>query len=309
MEKKKNIRSFLTTADLSTKEIHRIFKKALFLKKHPYSKVLYQKSLAMIFQKPSTRTRVSFEVGITQLGGHALYLGSNDMQLSRGETIADTARVIGRYADIIMARVISHGDVEELSAYANVPVINGLSDLHHPCQAMADLLTILEKKKKLKGLRVSFVGDGDNNVTYSLAMLCAQLGVDMVIASPFEYRMREEKMSAIREAAKRNKSLLVLTTDPLQAVKNADVVYTDIWVSMGREDKVKRMRIFPPYQLNTTLLSYAKNNALVMHDLPAHRGEEITNEVIDGPQSVVWDQAENRLHVQKAIILFLLGKM
>lgn len=281
----------------------------MYLKKYPYSNALRQKSLGMIFQKPSTRTRVSFEVGMTQLGGHALYLGASDLQLSRGETIADTARVLGRYVDIIMARVFSHGDAEELARYAAVPVINGLSDRYHPCQAMADVLTVLEKKKKLRGLRVSFVGDGDNNVTYSLATVCAQLGMDIAIASPKPYGPRKEIMAPIHTEAKRNKSLLFLTQDPKEAVTNADVVYADIWVSMGREDKEKRLKTFPPYRLNKKLLSYAKDDAIVMHDLPAHRGEEITDDVMDGPQSVVWDQAENRLHVQKAIMLFLLGRL
>ena len=292
----KKAKHFISINDLTSAEIKKIFDLAISLKKNPqkYSKVLKDKTLAMIFEKPSLRTRVSFEAGMTQLGGHAIYLGPNDIQMGVRETPSDIARNLERMADIIMARVFEHQKLIDLSKDTKVPVINGLSDLEHPCQAMADILTVLEKKKKLKGLKVAFIGDGDNNVTRSLFYLCGKLGIDFICAAPLGYGLKMGKE----------------TTDPKEAIKNADVVITDTWVSMGDEkEKKTRLKIFPPYQINKKLMKLAKPDAIFMHCLPAYRGYEVTNEVIDGPQSVVFDEAENRLHVQKAIMLFLLDRL
>ncbi len=309
MKQKRKVRSFLSTADVSTEEIVFLFKKTLYLKKHPYSTIFKHKSLAMIFQQSSTRTRVSFEVAMTQLGGHALFLNQNDLKLATGETIADTARVLSRYVDVITARIFIQKDIEELAANSRVPVINAMTNQYHPCQAMADVLTILEYKKKLKGLRVAFVGDGDNNVTNSLLILCAQLGMNFFLASPKQYTVTQEVLSLAQDIAGTSGSVIEVGTDPQRAVHQADVVVTDIWTSPGKADYDDRLKIFSPYQLNAQLLRLAKKDAMVLHCLPAHRGQEITDDVIDGPQSAVWDEAENRLHVQKAIILFLLGKI
>ena len=292
----KKAKHFISINDLTSAEIKKIFDLAISLKKNPqkYSKVLKDKTLAMIFEKPSLRTRVSFEAGMTQLGGHAIYLGPNDIQMGVRETPSDIARNLERMADIIMARVFEHQKLIDLSKDTKVPVINGLSDLEHPCQAMADILTVLEKKKKLKGLKVAFIGDGDNNVTRSLFYLCGKLGIDFICAAPLGYGLKMGKE----------------TTDPKEAIKNADVVITDTWVSMGDEkEKKTRLKIFPPYQINKKLMKLARPDAIFMHCLPAYRGYEVTNEVIDGPQSVVFDEAENRLHVQKAIMLFLLDRL
>lgn len=295
------LRSFLSPLDLTKKEVLELFIQAKKLKKQPRSLVLQGRSLGMIFQKPSTRTRVSFESGMTQLGGHALYLNPTDLQLSRGETIADTARVLSSYIDIIMARVYNHTDIEELAKHALVPVINGLSDLHHPCQALADIFTLWEKFKNLEGKTIAFVGDGDNNVTNSLLLLSSMLGINFIVAAPKQYMTRSE---IIQEAKKFN-TTITTTNNPQEAVKNADVVVTDVWVSMGRKDKNERLKALGAYQINELLLEHAPH-AYVLHCLPAHRGQEITDGVIDGPQSLVWQEAENRIHVQKALLLFLL---
>ena len=291
----KKARHFISINDLTSIEIRKIFDLAIQLKRNPqkYSKALKDKTLAMIFEKPSLRTRVSFEAGMTQLGGHAIYLGPNDIQMGVRETPGDISRNLERMADIIMARVFEHQKLIDLSKGTKVPVINGLSDWEHPCQAMADILTVLEKKTKLKGLKLAFVGDGDNNVTRSLFFLCGKLGIDFVCAAPYGYGLKTGKE----------------TQDPKEAVKDADIIVTDTWVSMGDESQKKeRLKVFPPYQINKKLMSYAKPNAIFMHCLPAYRGYEVTDEVIDRPQSVVFDEAENRLHVQKAIMLFLLNK-
>jgi ornithine carbamoyltransferase len=264
------------------------------------------KSLTMIFEKPSTRTRVSFEVGMTQLGGHAIFLGPGDLQLSRGETIADTARVLSRYADAIMARVYAQETIEELAEHATVPVINGLSDRFHPCQALTDIFTIWEKRGSLNHLSMAFIGDGDNNVTNSLLLLSSRLGINFVIASPKDYAPSKEILRMAKSEAKKSGARLRATTDPYDAVKHADIIHTDVWVSMGKKDVGLRKRLLSPYQVNRKLLVKAPKRALVMHCLPAHRGEEITDDVIDGSQSIVFDQAENRLHVQKALLVFLL---
>ncbi len=253
----------------------------------------------MIFQKPSTRTRASFEAAMTQLGGHAQYLSASDLQLGRGETVADTAKVLARYVDGIMARVFDHQDILTLAQNSTVPVINGLSDKFHPCQALADLFTIFEKRGNLKNLTVAFVGDGDNNVTNSLLLLCARLGVGFKVACPEKYRTKQEIIDLAQKDVE-------FSADPKTIVKNADVIYTDTWVSMGREDVEERIKALAPYQVNQDLLSLAKEKVMVMHCLPAHRGQEITTEVMDGPNSIILDQAENRLHIQKAILVKLL---
>jgi len=260
------------------------------------------KSLAMLFEKASTRTRVSFEVGMTQLGGHALFLSPNDLQIGRGETIADTARVLSRYVDGIMYRAFRRDNVRELAANATVPVINGLDDKEHPCQVVADLFTIHERKRGLKGLRLAYVGDG-NNVCNSLLLGTAIVGMHMAVACPNGYEPDPELLANARRLSKETGSSLEVMRDPAAAAKRADVLYTDVWVSMGQEkEKDEREKLFRPYQLNEKLLSLASEDAIVMHCLPAHRGLEITDEVIDGPRSIVFDQAENRLHAQKAIL-------
>lgn len=266
------------------------------------------KTLGMIFEKSSTRTRVSFETGMYQLGGHALYLSPRDMQMGRGETIADTARVLSRYLDCIMYRAFSHKAVRELAANASIPVISGLDDVEHPCQAVADLQTIKERKGRFKGIKFVYVGDG-NNVCNSLMLASAVVGMDFIAACPEGYFPPDFIAKKAEEIAKENGCLSRVMVDPREAVKDADVIYTDVWVSMGQEEEQeKREKIFKPYQVNADLMGLAKPDCIVMHCLPAHRGLEITDEVIDGPQSVVFDQAENRLHAQKAILLKVLGK-
>lgn len=291
--------------DLTKEEIWQILKTAETLKIKQKTgerhELLYGKTLAMIFQKPSTRTRVSFEVGMKQLGGHALYLSSTDLQLGRGETVGDTGAVLARYCDGIMARVFSHDNIIELCKHSTVPVINGLSDLLHPCQCLADLETILEKKQDFKGLKLAFVGDG-NNVCHSLMFGSAKVGMDMTVVCPkgYEPDKQIEKM-ALEDGLK-----LEITNDP-KGVKGADVIYTDVWASMGKDkEHDDRVKVFKPYQVNEKLVSQAHDECIVMHCLPAHRGEEITDEVVDGPHSVVLDQAENRNHAQKAVMALLM---
>ena len=266
------------------------------------------KNLAMIFEKPSTRTRTSFEVAMNDLGGHALYLSSKDLQLGRGETIADTARVLSRFVDAVCYRAFRHTDMVELARWASVPVINALDDLEHPCQIAADLLTMRERwRGKFAGHRLAWVGDG-NNVLHSLLLGAAALGVDLAVATPSGYRPQPEYVRAAEVMARRSNSSVALTTDPKEAVRDADAVYTDVWVSMGEEaETAAREAAFRDFQVNDALLALAKPTAFVLHDLPAHRGQEITDSVLDGPQSAAWDQAENRLHAQKAILEYLLA--
>lgn len=272
-------------------------------KKGIMHELLKNKSLGMIFEKPSTRTRVSFEVGMTQLGGHALYLSPKDLQMGRGETIYDTAKVLSRFVDGIMYRAFEHGMMLELAKNSTVPVINGLDDLEHPCQIIADLLTIKEKKKDFKGLKLAYVGDG-NNVCNSLLLGAAIVGMNMSVGCPKGY---EPNKKILEEAKKIAKSKIEIFENPFDAVKNADIIYTDVWVSMGDEkEKALREKTFLPYQVNKKLIRNAKNDCIVMHCLPAHRGKEITDEVVDGKNSVVFDQAENRLHTQKAIMVKLM---
>ncbi len=305
MEKLKN-KDLLTVADLDIKEIELILKLSEKLKKRN-KKYLKNKTLGMIFEKNSTRTRVSFEVGIYQLGGIGLFLSNKDLQLGRGETIADTARVLSRYLDGIMIRAYSHKTVEEFAKYSSIPVINGLTDLYHPCQALADFFTIYEYKKNLKKLKVAFIGDG-NNVANSLLITGAKLGTDVYIASPSGYEIKDEILSLAKEFASKTGSKIVITNDKEEAAENADVLYTDVWVSMGQEDEAQnKINSFQEFKIDANLLKRAKDDVMVMHCLPAHRGEEITDEVIDGKNSAVWDQAENRLHTQKAIMTLLMS--
>jgi ornithine carbamoyltransferase len=275
-----------------------------------YRSALAGKTLAMVFQKPSTRTRVSFQVGIHELGGMGMSLGQNELQLGRGETVADTARVLARYVDGIMARVFSHGDILTLAKHSTVPVINGLSDLLHPCQAICDFFTVLERfGKDVKGLRVAYLGDG-NNVAHSLAYGAAKLGVELVIATPGgKYAPNEKVIAEARGDAGATGARIELSTDPEKAVRGAKVVYTDVWTSMGQEEETKqRRKDLAPFQVNAALFEKADRDAIFMHCLPAHRGEEVTDEVADHERSVIFDQAENRLHSQKAVMILLMDK-
>ncbi|MBN2907974.1 ornithine carbamoyltransferase [Polycladomyces sp. WAk] len=304
-------RDCLSLADWKPEEIELILDVAQKLKEKQRRGERYTplagKTLAMIFDKPSTRTRVSFETGIAQLGGYALSLNRNELQLGRGETIADTARVLSRYVDGILIRTFEHRTVIELARYAEVPVINGLTDLHHPCQVLADLLTLREKKGSLVGLKLAFVGDG-NNVAHSLLHGCAAMGVHISVAAPEGYQPLSEVVEEARQIAKDTGAEITITTDPAEAVQQADAVYTDVWASMGQEEeKELRKQIFGGYQVDAELMSKAKPDAVFLHCLPAYRGWEVTADVLDGPQSVVWDQAENRLHAQKALMLLLMG--
>ncbi len=301
----------LSIADLTTNEINLILDIAVKLKKEHRSgrarQLLRGKTLGMIFQKPSTRTRVSFEVGMYHLGGSAIYLSTNDIQLSRGETIDDTAKTLSLYLDCIMARVYDHTDVQTLAACASVPVINGLSDSYHPCQILADLMTIREKKKKLRGLKLAWLGDGDN-VCNDLMLGCAKMGISMTAACPRGYAPLDEVVELARSEASAAGAEIKVTEDPVSAVKDSDVVVTDTFISIGKEgEKATREAVFlPKYQVNSATMKLAKRDAIFMHCLPAKRGQEVTSDVIDGKSSVVWSEAENRLHVQKALLCLLM---
>jgi len=303
-------RHLVSLKDYSREDIEEIFDLTDRVKRDPaaYREALRGKSLAMIFQKPSTRTRVSFEVGMFELGGTALYLGANDIQLHRGETVADTARVLSRYVDAIMARVFAHQDIIDLARHATVPIINGLSDLLHPCQVLADYYTLRERRGKLDGLKIAWVGDG-NNVCHELILGAVKLGMSIEVATPQGYEPNQLVLrSAIRDAQKARSPVPVVTTDPMAAVAGADVVYTDVWASMGQEDeKEARAQAFAGFMVTPEMMAAAGPECVFMHCLPAHRGEEVAAEVIDGRQSVVLDEAENRLHVQKAVLMLLLG--
>jgi len=292
-------KDLLTLAELTPKEFAQLIDYSIILKKelkNGNKPLLKNKTLTMIFQKPSTRTRVSFETGMYQLGGHAINLSSQDMQLSRGESIEDTAKTLSRYTDCIMARVYDHSVLEKLSKSSSVPVINGLSDSFHPCQILADFMTIKEKKGKFKGLKIAWIGDG-NNVCNSMIYGCALSDVKLSIATPKGF---EPDKTVIKESGKFID--IDLTTDPLKAIKNADVVVTDTYTSIHNNDPKRIKKFIPKYQITQTLMSNAKNDAIFMHCLPAKRESEVTSSVIDGPQSVVWDEAENRLHTQKALL-------
>lgn len=297
--------------DVTLEEIEGIFTLAAKLKKELKQgiehHILKGKSLGMIFSKSSTRTRVSFEVGMYQLGGYPMFLSSSDIQLGRGETIHDTAQVLSHYISGIMIRTFKHSDVEDLARYGTIPVINGLTDLMHPCQILADLFTVYEVKGKLQGLKMAYVGDG-NNVANSLLHGCAKTGMDIYVATPPNYRCDAAITEEARRSAAKSGSKVVITEDPEEAVSNADVVYTDTWVSMGQEaEKEMKVKIFMPYQVNDKLFSKAQDDSIFLHCLPAYRGLEVTESIIDGPNSAVFEEAENRLHVQKAIMATLMG--
>jgi ornithine carbamoyltransferase len=297
----------LTIAEFSNEEIELLVEKAVELKARGNAqKLLEGKILGMIFEKNSTRTRVSFEAGMLQLGGQAIYMNSTDSQLGRGEPISDTAKVLSHYVDAIMIRTFSHDRIEELAAHSDVPVINGLTDLAHPCQALADVLTLKEQKGTLQGLKLAYVGDG-NNVANSLMVISAKLGIDFAIAAPKKYWPTEKVISECKEIAKQTGSTILVTDDVIEAVKEADAIYSDVWTSMGQEaENEQRLADFNGYQVNDALVSHAKPDYVFMHCLPAHRGEEVSATVIDGPNSVVFEQAGNRLHAQKALLVELL---
>ncbi|MEM0043326.1 MAG: ornithine carbamoyltransferase [Sulfolobales archaeon] len=305
-------KSIISALDLDLEELYMIFDTTSIMKSRYYSgekiiNILPGRVLGMIFQKPSTRTRVSFEVAIKQLGGDSIYMSWNELQLGRGESVADTARVLGRYLDGIVARVYKQSVLEEMARYSGIPIINGLSDEEHPVQAVSDFYTIYEKFKRFKGLKIAFVGDGGDNVLNSLLAIGSKLGVDFWIATPPGYQPAKYILDKAYEFAEISGGSINITEDPRKAVSNADVVYTDVWVSMGQEgEREKRLRDLEPYRVDQKLMSLAKSTAVFMHCLPAHRGEEVVDEVIDGPQSIVWDQAENRLHTQKAILALVI---
>ena len=297
-------KDLLTLAELTPKEFVGLIDDSIKLKKefkkNGNKPILKNKTLTMIFQKPSTRTRVSFEIAMYQLGGHAVNLSSNDMQLSRGESVEDTAKTLSRYSNCIMARVYDHKLLETLAEHASIPVINGLSDTFHPCQILADFMTIKEKKKKLKGIKIAWIGDG-NNVCNSMIYGAALSGVNMSIATPKGF---EPNKDVVKEAKKTTN--IELTTDPFAAAKNADVIVADTFASIHNLDKKRLQKFLPKYQINDKLMKSAKKDAIFLHCLPAKREQEVTSSVIDGPQSVVWDEAENRLHTQKALLAALI---
>jgi ornithine carbamoyltransferase len=297
----------LSLTDVSTEEIFAILKLASRLKKDS-EPILKGKVLGMIFQKPSTRTRVSFETGMYQLGGSVVYLSTNDIQLARGESIEDTARSLSLYLNCIVARLYCHADIQRLATYASVPVINGLSDTFHPCQILADLMTIQDQKKKLKGLNITWVGDG-NNVCNDLVLGCAKTGMNIAAACPRGYEPLHHVVMLGKREAQKTGSEIIITEDPKAAATNADVVVTDTFISIGRDgERITRNRTFlPRYQVNSELMKLAKKDAIFMHCLPATRGQEVTSDVIDGKASVVWEEAENRLHVQKALMCLLIS--
>ncbi|MCZ7651368.1 MAG: ornithine carbamoyltransferase [Thermoanaerobaculia bacterium] len=302
-------RHFISLHDLTAAELAGLLQLGLDVKAHRarYAGALAGQTLAMIFQKSSTRTRVSFEVAMLQLGGHGLFLSGRDIQLGRGETISDTAQVLSRYVDGIMARTFAHQDVLDLARFGSVPVINGLTDDLHPCQVVADLLTIREAFGDLEGRKIAYVGDG-NNVAHSLMFGAAKAGMNIAIASPAGYRVQEKYLELARADAEAAGTRIELTEDPREAVRGASAVYTDVWASMGQEEEAaKRLRAFAGYQVDAAMMALAHPEAIFLHCLPCHRGEEVAAEVVDGPQSRVFDEAENRLHAQKAILLWLMG--
>ncbi|MDI6641655.1 MAG: ornithine carbamoyltransferase [Elusimicrobiota bacterium] len=315
------MKHLISITDLTKEEIVKIFQFTFKLKQKPkkFSRMLTGKTLAMIFQKPSTRTRVSFEVAMTQLGGVAIFLSSQELQLKRGESIADTARTLSRYVNVVMIRTSNHKDIIEFAKYSTVPVINGLSDLEHPCQVLGDIYTIVEKKlaaekilvggklNSVKEFKITFIGDG-NNVANSWLLAAATLGMRLVICTPEGFAPNKEIFQKSQEIGKLTRAEITLSNDPITSVNGSDIIYTDVWTSMGKEEESQmRKQVFNKYQVNKELVRHAKPNALIMHCLPARRGEEITDEIIDAPNSIVFDQAENRLYVQKAILVHLLG--
>ncbi|MEE9284851.1 MAG: ornithine carbamoyltransferase [Dehalococcoidia bacterium] len=295
----------VSLSDLSPEQLRRILVNAVELKKGVGQRLLEGKTLALLFQKPSLRTRVSFDVAMVQLGGHTIYLSPDEVGLSKRESVSDVARVVSRYVDVIAARTFAHEDVEELARYASVPVINALSDQEHPCQALADLLTVEEKTNGLEGRTIAYIGDG-NNVAASLALGAAMSGVEFRIASPEGYELAERVIGTVKRLAVEAQTRFVMLRDPEEAVREADVVYTDVWTSMGQEDqRERRLKAFASYQVTERLLAQAGPGAIFMHPLPAHHGEEVANGLLDHPASVVFDQAENRLHAQKSLLVEL----
>ncbi len=302
-------RHLISIHDLSTSQVAGLFRLAADVKKNPakYATALAGKTLGMIFEKSSTRTRVSFEVGTFQMGGHALFLSSRDIQLGRGEPISDTAQVLSRFVSGIMARTFAHQTVTDLAKYGSVPVINGLTDDLHPCQGLTDYFTLSEIFGDLKGKKIAYVGDG-NNMAHSLMFGAAKCGMNIAIASPQGYRVQEKYLAQAREDAAAAGTTIELTEDPRQTVVDADCVTTDVWASMGQEAEAQiRLKAFAGYEVDTSMMALAKKEAVFLHCLPAHRGEEVSAEVCDGPQSRIFDQAENRLHTQKAVMLWLMG--
>ncbi|MBE7010962.1 MAG: ornithine carbamoyltransferase [Ruminococcaceae bacterium] len=305
------MKHLLSLHDWSADEMKECLSLAAKLKKQQQEgiphHILQGKTLGMIFTKSSTRTRVSFEVGMYQLGGQALFLSANDIQLGRGESIYDTAKVLSRFLDGIMIRTFKQEDVEDLAKYGSIPIINGLTDLLHPCQILADLLTIQEHQGELKGKKLAYVGDG-NNVAHSLLYGCAKMGMEVAVATPENYTCDEKVVKEAKEDAAANGGKVLITTDAKEAAKNANVIYTDTWISMGQEDqKAEKVKSFAPYQVNDELFGLAHKDAIFLHCLPAYRGMEVTESVIDGPRSAVFDEAENRLHAQKAVMAMLMG--
>ncbi len=300
-------KDLLSIADLNREDITLLISRAVELKAEGWTNSLSEKVLALVFEKPSLRTRMSFEIAMLQLGGYTIYLSPAEVGLGGRESVPDVARVLSRYVDAVAARTFSHKTLEVLAQYADVPVINALSDLEHPCQALADLLTIYEKKGELEGLALAYVGDG-NNVAHSLMLASALTGMNFRIASPAGYRVRDDLLELARSYAMESGTEIMCTEDPRQAVREVDVIYTDVWTSMGQEtESEKRRQVFTAYQVNDDLVSLAGEDAILMHPLPAHHGEEVAEGVLDTPQSVVFDQAENRMHLQKALLADMLG--
>ena len=303
-------KSLLEINHLTLEEIYQIFDLSAALKQKRLTsephRTLEGKKLGMIFSKPSTRTRVSFEVGIYELGGYGMYFNQNDLQLKKSESVSDTAKVLSRYLDGIMIRTFDHQDVVDLAKYGSIPVINGLTDLHHPCQVLTDLFTVLEKKRTLRSLKLAYIGDG-NNMAHSLLHGCSKVGMDISIASPSGYKPLDFVVNESKINAKYMGSKIEIFDKPIDAVKNADIIYTDVWASMGQEkEAAERKNKFSGFQVNTEMIKHAKEDYLFMHCLPAHRGDEVTDEICDSPNSVIFDEAENRLHVQKAIMALVM---
>lgn len=306
-----SLNHFISIHDITVDEFHHLMDLGLQLKKETKQgkkhHILDGKVLGMIFTKSSTRTRVSFETGMYQLGGYPIFLSSNDIQLGRGESIYDTANVMSRFVDGIMIRTFAHQDVIDLARFGQVPVINGLTDLLHPCQVMADLMTVYEHKGKLEGLKMAYIGDG-NNMANSLLYGCAKAGMDISVATPVGYAPDSEVTENAKKDAKQTGSKIVITNDPEEAIANADVVCTDTWVSMGQEaEKAERIKTFKDYQVNSQLFAKSDSESIFIHCLPAYRGYEVTEDIIDGPRSVIFDEAENRLHAQKAVLAAVMG--
>ncbi|KGR83273.1 ornithine carbamoyltransferase [Lysinibacillus odysseyi] len=304
-------KDLLTLLDYTSQEVQDLISLATQLKKVTKEgkcpRLLEGKTLGMIFEKSSTRTRVSFEVGMQQLGGYGMYMNARDMQIGRGEPISDTGHVLSGYLDAIMIRANSHEMVKELADHASIPVINGLTDIYHPCQALADLETIIENKGSFEGLKVAYVGDG-NNVAHSLVIACAHVGMDIAVATPAGYECDAAVIEKAKAIAAGNGSTVLTTIDAVEAVENADVVYADVWTSMGQEEETQQRLIdFEGYQINDELVAHAKSDYMFLHCLPAHREEEVAASVIDGPNSYIYEQAENRLHAQKAVLVSLMG--